>query len=213
MTSKRVTTEDRLHVAKMITHLSPEVVRDRREDVAAALQAFGDRSDFTQQLQWDLHVLAVRVGLEDRRQPPQALKEEQQAARNRQASAIQRLQQELLRALADANFPEADRPVYSRRAMFGRTKQWTGRLRYEVYQDTVSVRNPTGDDRGPFSEEWRSFFLTIDGEPVNRAGELEAAYDPLKGVRGLYAIAARAGIRLPVPEELRSHAAWPRHLN
>jgi len=200
LTSERVTAEDRLHVAKMINALPPEVVRDRREDVRAALQAFGDRSDLSQQLQWNLHVLAVSVGLEQRRQPPQALKEEQQAAHDRRTSAIQRLQRDLLRALANANFPDADRPTYSSRTMFGRTKQWKGQPRYEVYQDKVSIRNSPGDERGPYSDEWRSFFLAVDGRPVNKAGEPEASFDPYRGVVGLYAIAARAGIRLPVPD-------------
>jgi hypothetical protein len=151
-----------------------------------------------------LHVLAVRVGLEERRQPPKALKAEQEAVQRHLTAVIAEFQRNLLNALSDAHFPDADRPAYTSRSMFGRTKQRKVDLRYEVYRDTVSVRSPTGDKRGPYSDEWRPVFLAVAGQPVNQRGEPEAAHDSLKGVLGLHSIAVGAGIDLAIPNELRS---------
>ncbi|WNV74810.1 hypothetical protein [Geodermatophilus sp. DSM 44513] len=69
LTEQPVTPDDRSAAARVINELPAASVRANREAVRDLLHLLGDRSDLDARMEWNTHVVAVRVGLEEARPP------------------------------------------------------------------------------------------------------------------------------------------------
>lgn len=66
--------EHRCWVANMINDMSAAMVKQHAAKVSELLDRLGDRSDFDERMQWNLHVVGVRVGREKPQPSPRTVR-------------------------------------------------------------------------------------------------------------------------------------------